>query len=357
LNRFRRQYRNLQTEIDAAIQRVLDSGWFLLGEELKRFEGSFANFLGVKYAVGVASGTDAITLALKASGLSPGDEVITTSFTAVGTIVGIEQAGGKPVFVDIDPDSFTIDVNKIESVVTEHTRAIVPVHLYGHPANMTSVMELAALYDLIVVEDCAQAHGAEWQAQFVGTFGHAGAFSFYPTKMLGAYGDAGMVITNDATTYDTIRLLREYGWIDRASIIRGVNSRLDEMQAAILNVKLPYLLAWIGRHREIAELYSSGLLSSLLRLPLEKWNAQHVYHQYVVRTPIRETLYKFLKHEGVPVAIHYRTPVHLMRAYNDLGYPFGSLPETEKAAGEVLSLPIFPEMTNEEIHEIIDKID
>lgn len=357
MNRFHRQYTTLKPEIDEAIQRVLDSGWFILGEELKALEKEFAECFGVKYAVGVASGTDAITLALRALEIKPGDEVITVSFTVVATVVGIEQAGCKPVFVDIDPETFTIDVDQIEDAITDKTKAILPVHLYGHPANMTAILEIAAVHDLKVIEDCAQAHGAKYRDMEVGWWGDAAAFSFYPTKILGAYGDAGMVITDDAYTADTVRLMREYGWIDRHSVVRGVNSRLDEIQAAILRVKLPYLQDWNEKNRWIAEFYNRVLEASDLVLPTEKQNSYHVYHQYVVRSEqMRNELHNLLNFEDIPAGIHYPIPIHLMLAYQDLGYVNGSLPETERAAMEVLSLPIFPEMIRDDIEKVVSVI-
>ncbi|MBI1878567.1 MAG: DegT/DnrJ/EryC1/StrS family aminotransferase [Chloroflexi bacterium] len=351
------QYHALQAEIEAAITRVLASGWYILGKETRAFEAEFAAYIGVTYGVGVASGTDALALALRAVGVEPGDEAITVSHTAVATIAAIEQAGARPVFVDIDPVTFTLDPAQLERAVSARTRAIVPVHLYGHPADLEPILAIARRYGLAVVEDCAQAHGASYQGQRVGSFGDAAAFSFYPTKNLGAVGDGGIVVTNRAEVAEQLQLLRQYGWARRyISQIRGYNSRLDELQAAILRVKLSYLETWNERRRELAGHYTTRLASRGLVLPRVVGPVKHGYHLYVVRAPDREELLAYLRAQGIGVQVHYPTPVHLQPAYADLGFGPGSLPETERAATEILSLPLYPEMSEAALEQIIQAI-
>ncbi|RME35204.1 MAG: DegT/DnrJ/EryC1/StrS family aminotransferase, partial [Thermoflexia bacterium] len=295
-----RQYAGLKEEIDAAIGRVLARGRFILGEEVATFEEEFAAACGVACAVGVASGTDALHLALRACGIGPGDEVITVSHTAVATVAAIELAGARPVLVDVDPRRYTMDPARVEERITPRTRAILPVHLYGCPADLAPLLEMARRYGLLLIEDCAQAHGARYRGRPVGSWGEIAAFSFYPTKNLGAFGDGGAVVTNDPTLAERVRLLREYGWARRyISHLRGTNSRLDELQAAVLRVKLRYLESWNARRREIAALYrellSEGVARWGLVLPEEPPDARHVYHLYVVRTPHRDALREHLK--------------------------------------------------------------
>lgn len=350
------QYLALKAEIDAAIAEVLDVNFFILGRFLEAFEREFAAWLGAAYVVGVGNGFDAIQLALRACGIGPGDEVITVAHTAVATTVAISATGATPVFVDIDPVTYCMDPAAAEAAITPRTRAIVPVHLYGHPADMGRILDLARRHNLQVIEDAAQAHGARYQGRLCGTLGHAGAFSFYPTKNLGAYGDGGAVVTNEAQVAHTIRLLRNYGWAEGRryySALKGVNSRLDELQAAILRVKLRHLDAWNERRRAIAARYA-GALAGLpdLVLPREQPGAYHVYHLYVVRTPHRDALQQHLRARGVGTQVHYPVPVHLQEAYQDLGYRPGSLPETERAAAEILSLPLYPELTDAQIEHV-----
>lgn len=355
-----RQYANLKEEIDAAIAQVLARGRFILGEEVAAFEQEFAAACGVAYAVGVASGTDAIYLALRACGIGPGDEVITVSHTAVATVAAVELAGARPVLVDVDPRRYTMDPTKVEECITPRTRAILPVHLYGCPVDLAPLLEIARRYGLFVVEDCAQAHGARYQGRPVGSWGDIAAFSFYPTKNLGAFGDGGAVVTNDPTLAQRVRLLREYGWAERyVSHIRGTNSRLDELQAAILRVKLRYLGVWNERRRQIAALYRESLAEAAqwgLVLPDEPEDSCHVYHLYVVRHPHRDALRAFLRQRGIGTLVHYPVPVHLQPAYADLGYREGSLPVSEMLAREVLSLPMYPELTDEEISEVAETV-
>ncbi len=351
------QYYALQAEIDVAISRVLAGGWYVLGAETRAFEAEFARYVGVQHGVGVASGTDALCLALEAVGVKLGDEVITVSHTAVATVVAIEQAGARPVFVDIDPVTFTMDPTQLEATVSLRTRAILPVHLYGHPANMDPILAIARHYHLAVVEDCAQAHGARYRGQPVGSFGDAAAFSFYPTKNLGAAGDGGMIVTNRSDVADRLRLLRQYGWARRyVSQLRGRNSRLDELQAAILRVKLPYLEAWNERRRELAARYAALLRDTGLTLPEASGDITHVYHLYVVRAQRRDALLTYLHGRNIDAQVHYPVPVHLQQAYIDLGFGLGSLPETERAAAEVMSLPLYPEMQEHALERVFEVI-
>jgi dTDP-4-amino-4,6-dideoxygalactose transaminase len=351
------QYHALRAELDTAINRVLAGGWYILGEETSAFESEFAAYVGAEYGVGVASGTDALALALRAVGVEAGDEVITVSHTAVATVVAVEQAGARPVFVDIDPLTFTMTPSELEMAVSPRTRAVIPVHLYGHPADMASILAVAQQYHLAVVEDCAQAHGARYRGQPVGSFGHAAAFSFYPTKNLGAAGDGGMVVTSRPEVAERLYLLRQYGWARRyISQVRGGNSRLDELQAAILRVKLRYLEMWNQRRRELAACYAKWLKNTDLVLPQASNDVAHVYHLYVVRAKQRDELLAYLRGRGIEAQVHYPVPVHLQPAYANLGFGPGSLPEAERAAGEVLSLPLYPEMKEQAIEKVFEVI-
>ncbi len=335
-------YQNHKAEIDAAIMRVLDSGGYILGEEVRSFEEEFARYIGVKYGCGVGSGTDAITLALKACGIGLGDEVITVSHTAVATVAAIELSGATPVLVDISPDTYTLDPDQLQKVITSKTKAILPVHLYGHPADMDRIVPIAEEHDLSVIEDCAQSHGALLHGRKTGSMGDIAAFSFYPTKNLGAIGDGGMVVTDDADLAEKVRLLRQYGWKERnRSIIPGMNSRLDEMQAAILRVKLQYLDQENTKRREIARVYGHMLPSEDLVLPSEADSIVHVYHQYVIRTPVRDSLKSYLADHGAETSIHYPVPVHLQPAYRGR-ISNQQIPRTETICGEILSLPMHP---------------
>ncbi len=347
------QYHHLQPGIDNAIRRVLERGNFILGEEVTAFEQEFASYCGVTDAVGVNSGTAALQLALLACGVGPGDEVLTVSHTAVATVAAIELTGARPSLVDIDPCRFTLDPETVSRSVTPRTRAIVPVHLYGCPADMEPLLEIARQHDLVVVEDCAQAHGATYRGQAVGSWGKAAAFSFYPTKNLGAYGDGGAVLTSDPSVAERVRSLRQYGWDERrVSQMKGLNTRLDDLQAAVLRVKSKYLDEWNSRRRDLAHLYNRLLAGSGLTLPPEPANSFPVYHQYVIRVPWRDELRAFLSERGIHTGIHYPVPIHLQPAYADLGYAPGSLPETEKAAQEVLSLPLYPELDESSVEMV-----
>ena len=355
------QYLTIKDELDAAVHRVLDTSFFVLGTELTAFEAAWADYLGVARAVGVGSGTEAIHLALRALDIGPGDEVLTVSHTAVATTVAISSTGATPVFVDIDPHTYTMDCTDLERRITPRSKAIVPVHLYGHPADMDGILSLAERHDLVVVEDAAQAHGAAYRGRRCGTLGAAGAFSFYPTKNLGAYGDGGAVVTNDVALAERLVLLRNYGWSERYySAIKGYNSRLDELQAAVLGAKLPYLDRWNARRRRLAALYTAALAgdtlggtgASTIQVPTEAAWATHAYHLYVVRLPERDRVQARLRERGIATQIHYPVPVHLQEAYQDLGYTPGSLPHTEQAAAEILSLPLYPELTDDDVQYV-----
>jgi len=350
----KKQYLSIKAEIDVAISKVFDRSWFILGEQVEAFEKEFADYCGIGYGIGVGSGTEALHLALLAVGLRLGDEVITVANTAVPTVAAIESAGGRPVFVDIETDTYTIDVTKIESAITDKTTVILPVHLYGHPADMGVILQLGAKYDLKIVEDCAQAHGALYQGKKVGTIGHLGCFSFYPSKNLGAYGDGGMVITSDGELAERVRLLRNYGQTKRYQHeLRGFNSRLDEIQAAILRVKLKELNSWNERRRAKADLYGQLIDKKTFVLPKERADCRHVYHLYVIRSKNRDQLRQYLKEHGINTEIHYPIPINQQKAYADLACP---LPMTELCMSQILSLPMYPELEDESIELVANAL-
>ena len=353
----RKQYANIKDDIDAAVARVLERGWYILGEEVTAFEQAFAACCGAAHGIGVGSGTAALHLALAACGVGPGDEVITVPHTAVATVAAIELAGARAVLVDIDPVRYTLDPDQLEAAITPHTRAVIPVHLYGCPADLDPILATARRHDLYVVEDCAQAHGAEYRGQPVGSWGHIAAFSFYPTKNLGACGDGGMVVTNDPELAERARLLRQYGWRERyISSLKGLNSRLDELQAAILRVKLRHLKDWNEKRRQLVRLYDERLAGSGVVTPCEPEDTMHVYHLYVVRHPRRDELRAFLRERDIGSLVHYPVPVHLQPAYRDLGRGAGAFPVAEAAAQEVLSLPLYPELREEKVAEVADAV-
>ena len=349
-------------EIDAAIKRVLESGWYILGREVKIFENEYAPYIGVNNAIGVASGTDALEIALRACDIGAGDLVFTVSHTAVATVAAIERSGAVPVLVDIDPTTYTMDPDCLEKTIKYYKKnntsyspkAIIPVHLYGHPADMRAIMDIAKRNQLLVIEDCAQAHGAKLDGKNVGTWGHLGIFSFYPTKNLGAFGDGGIVVCNDRGLADKVRALREYGWKERyVSAFPGINSRLDELQAAILRAKLKKLDSDNARRREIARIYKENLESTNLILPFEDANAVHVYHLYVVQSDKREALQKYLRDHGVGTGIHYPVPIHLQPAYKERTLTSrNGLENTEDACKRILSLPMYPQMSNEQVEKV-----
>ena len=356
-----RQYRRIEGEILSAQKRVLERGNFILGEEVSSFEEEFARYCQVRYGIGVGSGTDALFLALKAANIKEEDEVITVSHSFIATALAISRTGAKPIFVDIDPEVYTMDPNALEDFLKKRKRrrvkAILPVHLYGHPSEMDAIMDIANRYHLMVIEDACQAHGGEYQGRKAGSYGHLGCFSFYPTKNLGAYGDGGMVVTNEKKYYERLRLLRRYGEKRKYEhVFKGWNSRLDEMQAAILRVKLKYLDQWNGERRKKALMYKRMFEGTEVRCPVEREQARHVYHLFVIRTKKRHALQGFLKEKGIETLIHYPVPIHLQKAYAELGYRRGDLPVTEKAAHEALSLPFYPELTSEEMREVQEQI-
>ena len=352
-------------EIDEAISRLLSSGWYIPGKEVEAFEKEFAAFHGFQDSVGVGNGTDALELALRAIGVGNGDLVFTVSHTAVATVAAIEKTGAVPVLVDIDPSTFTMDPQSLEESITHQEQfgtgrpsAIVAVHLYGHPAAMAEILAIAKARGLEIVEDCAQAHGAKFGGQVVGTLGRIAAFSFYPTKNLGALGDAGAVLTSDAQLAERVRLLREYGWKKRyISECPGGNSRLDEIQAAVLRVKLRALAQDNCCRRDIARNYLNGLHDSAVALPLIRDGVEHVFHQFVLRSRGRDSLREHLSRSGIGTLVHYPVPIHLQPAYaGRVAVQPGGLPETERAANEVLSLPMFPQLTRDEVDEVIKSV-
>ncbi|MDP2968757.1 MAG: DegT/DnrJ/EryC1/StrS family aminotransferase [Deltaproteobacteria bacterium] len=360
-----RQYKAIEEEILSATKRVFEKGRFILGEEVSAFEEEFARYCGVRYGVGVNSGTDALYLALKAAGIGKGDEVITVANSFIASALAISFTGAKPIFVDIEPETYNLDPNALEHLLKrqrttgkkQRIKAILPVHLYGHPAEMGAIMEIADRYDLHVIEDACQGHGAEYKGKKAGSFGTLGCFSFYPTKNLGGSGDGGMVITDEKKLYEKLRLLRCYGEKKKYEhILQGGNSRLDEIQAAILRVKLRYLDRWNEQRRRKALIYKRKVEGSGVICPIEKEGARHVYHLFVIRSKKRNGLQTFLKGKGIDTLIHYPIPIHLQKAFVELGYQRGDLPVTERYAQEILSLPFFPELSEGEINEVGDQV-
>ena len=348
--------------LDLALCEVMESGWYILGPKVRAFEEHFADYLGATHCVGVASGTDAIQLALRAIGVGPGDVVITASHTAVATVSAIDWIGATAVLVDIDPATYTIDPQKVEDTLrrtpSERIKAIVAVHLYGHPADMGALTAIAARHGVTLVEDCAQAHGAMVGERRAGAIGVCGAFSFYPTKNLGAFGDGGAIVTSDAVIAERLRLLQQYGWRERyVSDEAGYNSRLDELQAAILDCKLAWLDDWNERRREIARRYNDGLVSLPLELPVEQPGYRHVYHQYVIRCTDREGLRKHLEARDIRTAILYPMPVHQQPGYRSrVAVGDGGMVITEKIAREILCLPIYPELNDANVERVVNGI-
>jgi dTDP-4-amino-4,6-dideoxygalactose transaminase len=347
------QYRSIKPEIDEAVARVLESGHFALGPEVAAFEEEFAAYCQAKHAIGVNSGTSALHLALLAAGIGPGDEVITVPHTFVATVAAIHYTGARTVFVDIDPRSFTMDPALIEAAITPRTKAILPVHLYGQMADMDSILEIARKHKLLVIEDAAQAHGAEYRGRRAGSLGDLGCFSFYPGKNLGAYGEGGMVVTNNPEYTRTVRMLRDWGAEKKYEhVLKGYNYRLEGMQGAILRVKLRHLEAWTEARRAHATYYDELLAGSGVKTPEEMPYARHVYHIYAVRTAQRAALIQHLNARNIQSGIHYPSPVHLLPAYSDLGYKAGQFPHSEKAANEVLSLPMCAELSDAQMETV-----
>src|SRR5467141_3148542 len=351
------QYRTIAAEINEATSRVIQNADFILGREVNLFEEEFAAFCEAQYAVGVDSGTSALELALRAYDIGPGDEVITAANSFIASALAISHAGATPVLTDVDPYTYTMDVASIESAITPRTKAILPVHLYGHPAHMDPIRQLAEQRGLIVIEDACQAHGTRYKGRRAGSLGHAAAFSFYPGKNLGAYGDGGMVVTNDPDIRKRLEMLRNYGQEEKYHhLTQGFNRRLDTLQAAVLRVKLKYLEKWNAARRWQAELYHRLLAGTELVLPSEAVGAQSVWHLYVIRTEHRDKLKQYLASRGIAAGIHYPVPIHLQPAYKNLGYKRGDFPVTEQYAQRILSLPMYAELTPELIDCVAESI-
>lgn len=343
--------------IDAAVSRVLESGRYILGEEVSAFEREFADYIGVSHSVGLGNGTDAIQVALRAGGIGPGDEVITVSHTAVATVAAIELAGATPVLVDIDPKRYTMDPDALLRAINDKTRAVVVVHLYGHPADMDQIQEISSKHGLLLIEDCAQAHGAEIDGKKVGTFGDFGAFSFYPTKNIGAFGDAGILVTNDPDRAGRAGAIRQYGWIERNnSRMQGLNSRLDEIQAAILRVKLPHLERENETRRRLAGIYDTELRTGSVIIPCTAEGCTHAYHQYCIQSDRRDELRAYLADHSVETLVHYPVPVHLQKAYLGTVTVSGRLSVTEAACTRIVSLPLHPYLVDDDIYRVCSLI-
>jgi dTDP-4-amino-4,6-dideoxygalactose transaminase len=351
------QYAKLKSEIDSAIHRVIDSGQFINGKEVGEFECSTAGYLGAKFAIACASGTDALQIAMMALGIGPGDDVVTTPFTFVATAETIAILGARPVYVDIDPRTYNLDPAKLEAAITPKTKAIIPVHLYGHPVDMDPVMEIAARHGIRVIEDCAQAMGASYKARKVGTIGDIGCISFFPSKNLGCFGDGGMMITDDKPLAEKMHMIAAHGSrVKYYHEVLGVNSRLDTIQAAVLGVKLRHLEEYNSARQRAAVLYDTLLEGTPVTVPYEDPTGQHIYHQYTIRAPRRDRLAEELKRKGIPHAIYYPVPLHLQSAFSMSGTKAGDFPEAERAAGEVLSLPMHTELTGEQQAFVADAI-
>jgi dTDP-4-amino-4,6-dideoxygalactose transaminase len=347
------QYLSIKPEVDAAIHAVLDSCGYILGPEVAKFEEEFAAYSGAKHGIGVNTGTSALHLALLAAGVGPGDEVITVPFTFVATVAAIEYVGAKPVFVDIDPQTYNMDPAALEAAITPRTRAVIPVHLHGLMAEMDPILEIARRRKLIVLEDACQAHGAEYKGKRAGSFGDLTAFSFYPGKNLGAYGEGGMVVTNNPDYAKKIRMLRDWGAEKKYHhVLKGYNFRLEGIQGAVLRVKLRHLDKWTEGRRKAAAIYDRVLGAAGIATPQTKPHQRHVYHVYAIRTKQRQAWQDALNAEGIQTGIHYPFPVHLLPAYANLGYKAGAFPHSERAADEVLSLPMFAEITSEQCETV-----
>ncbi len=351
------QYQSIKNEVDTAVLSVLESSRFILGPEVAAFEEEFAAYSGADHGIAVNTGTSALHLSILAADIGPGDEVITVPFTFVATVAAICYTGATPVFVDIDPETFNMDVDQIETAITERTKAIMPVHLYGQPAEMGPIMEIARRHNLIVIEDAAQAHGAEYKGDRAGGIGDFGCFSFYPGKNLGAYGEGGMVVTNNPDAAKKVRMLRDWGQERKYHhILRGYNYRMDGIQGAILRIKLRYLEQWTESRREHAAYYNELLAGSGIQTPVAKPYNRHVYHVYAIRVQQREEWQKALNAREIQNGIHYPIPVYMLKAYSDLGYKEGDFPWSELVASEVLSLPMFAELTDEQVETVVEAL-
>lgn len=353
-NQLDRGYLKYKDEYDNVVLKVLESGWYILGKEVEKFETNFAKFCGSKYCIGLNSGLDALILAFRALGICESDEVIIAANTYIASVIGVTENRATPIFVE--PDEFyNLDPDKVEQAITKKTKAILPVHLYGQACNMQKIKKIAEKYDLFIIEDCAQSHGAKYNGQLTGTFGDIGCFSFYPTKNLGAFGDSGAIITNNKELAEKIKMLRNYGSkIKYNNEIEGVNSRLDEIQAALLNVKLNHLKELADERIKIAEKYLHNIKNEKVILPRKLEKADHVYHLFVVQCQEREELQKYLLKNNIKTQIHYPIPPHLAECYTRLGYKAGDFPITEKYAKGVLSLPLYNGMTEEESNYVIN---
>ena len=347
------QYRTIQPEIDQAIQQVLKAGQFILGPNVAALEQEVATYLGVKHAVGVASGTDALVLSLRALGIGPDDEVIVPAYTFFATAEAVVLVGATPVLVDIEADTFCLDIRQVADRITPRTKAVIPVHLYGHPADMTPALQVAGAYGLNVIEDNAQAFGAEYSGHKTGSFGSAGCLSFFPSKNLGAFGDGGMVVTNSKDVADRVRIFGSHGWRKKYyPEVIGTNSRLDELQAAILRVKLRYVDTWNERRRDLVRQYTERLCGLSIGVPTEQPQAKSVYHLYVIRVKERERVRRYLEAKGIASAIYYPQPLHLTEPFRHQYKP-GDFPVAEQASEETLALPLYPEMSNQQLDDVV----
>jgi dTDP-4-amino-4,6-dideoxygalactose transaminase len=347
------QYRSIKSELEEAVLKALASTQYILGDEVSAFEAEFSAFCNTKYAVAVNSGTSALHLALLAAGVDRDDEVITVASTFVATVAAIDYIGARPVFVDVEQGTLNMDATLIESRITERTKAIIPVHLHGHPSNMDPILEIARRRGLKVIEDAAQAHDSEYKRARVGSIGDIGCFSFYPGKNLGACGEGGIIVTNNAEYADKVSMLRDWGQSRKYHHdLKGFNYRMDGIQGAVLRVKLRYLKEWTEARRRNASLYDELLSDTAIITPEERSYARHVYHVYSIRVSKRDAFQQALRNAGIPTGIHYPIPVHLQRAYAEFGYQLGDLPVTERAAGELLSLPMFAELEDKQIQQI-----
>ncbi|MGP8025020.1 MAG: DegT/DnrJ/EryC1/StrS family aminotransferase [Methanobacterium sp.] len=352
---FKREYSELKDEINKSLKEVFNKGNFILGEEVQNFETKFSNYIGTEHGLGVNSGSDALFMAIKALGIAEGDEIITVSHTFISTVDAICRNGAIPIFVDINPDTYCIDVSKIENMITDRTRAILIVHLYGHPSDMNPILKIAKKNDLFIIEDCSQAHGAKYKGKKVGNIGNISCFSFYPVKNLGAYGDGGFIALNDESLFERLKIMRNYGQSQKNHHdFIGLNSRLDEIQAALLGIKLEYLDNWNNRRKELAKIYNNFLEDGLYKLPIAKNYASHVYHLYVVACDKRDELRDYLLKNDVQTSIHYPLPVHKQKAYLNLGLGDNVLPITEEICTKILSLPLNPWLNDDEIERICE---
>ena len=350
------QYHSIKNEIDQAIKNVIEDTAFINGKYAKQFEDDFAQFCGTKFCVGAGNGTDALYIALRSLGVGQGDEVITVANSFIATSEAITMTGARIVFVDSDPQTYNIDVQKIEKAVTKRTKAIIPVHLYGQPAEMDTVQEIAKKYNLYVIEDAAQAHGAKYKDKNIGTFGDCACFSFFPGKNLGAYGDAGAIVTNNDELAQKIRMFANHGRVEKYNHeFEGINSRLDGLQAAILDVKLKHLEKWTERRRTIAKMYDEGLKDTVV-VPVVKGDVKHVYHLYVIRTKNRGNVKKYLEDKGISTGTHYPIPLPFLKAYSYLKHKPEDFPIAYKLKDEILSLPIHGDMSDEQVKYVIEQV-